>query len=427
VSATATAPRGSIPARPAPVRSVLRDAQFLRYLGGQAMSELGDQVWYVALSWSAVRLSSPAAAGVVLTLASLPRLALLLFGGVVADRFDIRRLMIGTDLLRTAITFAAAAIALTTPGITLLVVVTLIYGAASGVFMPAAGAMQPRLLEAEQYSRGAVASNMLARLALTLGAPIGGVLVAVGGLPLALAVNGVTFAVSVATLATVRPRPVIASERAAEVAPGTPKSASGYVGDLIDGARFLFGHPVLGPLTLINLVANLGFVGPMNIGLAELSNQRGWGPAGIGLMLTGFGAGAVTSALLLSRWRIRRHAGLWISGLCAASGLALAGMALAPSLDVAVAATLTLGLVTGPAAVASTVLTQQHTPDHLRGRVSSFNLLSIYGAVPIASVGTGVAIAAVGVTGAFVACGAIEAGAVLCLLFPGFRAANITS
>jgi predicted MFS family arabinose efflux permease len=293
--------------------------------------------------------------------------------------------------------------------------------------MPAAGAMQPRLLEAEQYSRGAVASNMLARLALTLGAPIGGVLVAVGGLPLALAVNGVTFAVSVATLATVRPRPVIASERAAEVAPGTPKSASGYVGDLIDGARFLFGHPVLGPLTLINLVANLGFVGPMNIGLAELSNQRGWGPAGIGLMLTGFGAGAVTSALLLSRWRIRRHAGLWISGLCAASGLALAGMALAPSLDVAVAATLTLGLVTGPAAVASTVLTQQHTPDHLRGRVSSFNLLSIYGAVPIASVGTGVAIAAVGVTGAFVACGAIEAGAVLCLLFPGFRAANITS
>jgi MFS family permease len=411
VSATVTAPAP-------PVRSALRHTQFLRYLGGQSLSELGDQVWYVALSWTAVRLGSPGTAGVVMTLASLPRIALMLFGGVIADRFDIRRLMLGTDVMRTVITFAAAAIALTRPGLGLLVVMALVYGAVDGLFMPAAEAMQPRLLEPEQYNSGAVANNLLGRLALSLGAPLGGVMVALGGLPLALAVDGVTFAISVATLATVRPRPLAAGL-------AKSRSASGYLSDLVVGARFLFREPVLGPLTAINLLGNLAFVGPMNLGLAELSDHRGWGPAGIGVLFAGFGVGAAGSALLLLRWRIQRAAGIWIAVLCAVSGVAIVSMALAPDLVVAVGATLALGLIIGPMAVASSVLAQQRTPDELRGRISSFNLLSSYGTVPLAVIGTGLGIAAIGITATFAVCGAISAAALLLLLAPGLRAAAI--
>ena len=425
MTATVTTPRPRMSAPNVRVGSALRDRQFLRYLGGQAASGLGDQVWYVAMSWSAVRLGSPAAAAIVLTLASLPRLALLLFGGVIADRFDIRRLMLGTDVLRTLITLTAAAIALAVSGIGLLVVIALVYGAVDGVFMPAAGAMQPRLLQPEQYTSGAVASSVLARLALAVGAPVGGVMVALGGLPLALAVNGVTFAVSVVTLATVRPRPVAAAADGDGHAGEGGKRASVYLRDLIFGARFLMRQPVLGPLTAVGLLANLGFVGPMNIGIAELSDHRGWGAAGIGLLLTGFGVGAAASALLLLRWKIRRGAGIWISVLCAISGAALLAMALAPDLAAAVAATAALGLVSGPMAVSSTVLAQQHSPDQLRGRLSSFNLLSTYGTVPVASVGTGLAIAAIGVTATFAVCGAIESASLLWLMAPGFRAAAI--
>jgi MFS family permease len=433
MTATIASPRARVPAPGMSAGFALRDPQFRRYLAGQAASGLGDQVWYVAMSWSAVRLGSPGTAALVLTLASLPRLALLLFGGVVADRFDIRRLMIGTDVLRTLITLAAAAVALAAPGIGLLVVVTLVYGAVDGVFMPAAGAMQPRLLRPEQYTSGAVASSVLARLALALGAPVGGVMVALGGLPLALAVNGVTFAVSVVTLATVRPRPVAAAAAAAAAPDGDERAAQGgrpgsvYLRDLILGARFLLRQPVLGPLTAVGLLANLGFVGPMNIGIAELSDRRGWGAGGIGLLLTGFGVGAAASALFLLRWKIRRGAAIWISSLCAVSGAALLAMALAPDLGAAVAAAAALGLVSGPMAVSSTVLAQQHSPDELRGRLSSFNLLSTYGTVPVASIGTGLAIAAIGVTATFAVCGAVESAALLWLLAPGFRAASITS
>jgi hypothetical protein len=53
-------------------RSAFREPQFLRYLTGQTISGLGDQIWFVALSWSAVRLASPATAGLLLMLSSVP-------------------------------------------------------------------------------------------------------------------------------------------------------------------------------------------------------------------------------------------------------------------------------------------------------------------------------------------------------------------
>jgi MFS family permease len=135
-------------------RTAWREPQFLRYLLGQTVSGLGDQVWYVALSWTAVHVGSPAVAGVLLTLSSVPRLGLMLFGGVIADRFDIRRLMMGSDIARTVVVFGAAGIALLRPGIPLLAVLALTFGIVDAVFMPAAGAMQPRLLQPAQFASG---------------------------------------------------------------------------------------------------------------------------------------------------------------------------------------------------------------------------------------------------------------------------------
>lgn len=84
---------------------------FPRYVAGQAVSVLGDQVWYVALSWSAVRLASPGAAGAIMAVSAVPRLAFLLYGGAIVDRNDSRRLMIVSDLLRCAVALVAAAVA----------------------------------------------------------------------------------------------------------------------------------------------------------------------------------------------------------------------------------------------------------------------------------------------------------------------------
>ncbi|MFD0593712.1 MFS transporter [Catellatospora coxensis] len=173
------------PAHPAPPADLPahRSPAFLRYLGGQAVSILGDQVWYVALSYSAVQLASPGAAGAVLAVSALPRLALLLFGGAIVDRYGPRRLMIGSDVARGAIALATAALALAQPSVALLVVVALLFGLADALFLPAAGAMLPRLLSPAQLTGGLALSGLTARLALTVGAPLGGLLLPLGGLP----------------------------------------------------------------------------------------------------------------------------------------------------------------------------------------------------------------------------------------------------
>jgi MFS family permease len=385
-----------------------REPIYLRYVAGQAVSVLGDQVWYVALSWMAVRLASPGVAGLVLAVSSLPRLALLLFGGAIVDRYGPRRLMIGSDLLRAVISLAAAGIALAAPGVPLLVLVALMFGLADAVFLPAAGTIAPRLLQPKQIASGAGINTLAARAALTVGAPLGGALVAVGGLPLACLVNAATFVVSVATLASVRPRPV------AEAAhPGPPQP---LLGAMRAGLAYLLRHRVLRVLLLVSLLANLGFVGPMNIGLALVSTARGWGAAGIGAMLAGFGIGAVIGALPMTRVRSGERA---IATVCAAvQGSAVFTIAIAPRLWTAVLATTLAGLTSGPLAVVITSLVQRFTHDRFRGRVASVNTLANLGVTPMAMAAMGAIAGRLGTIPAFAGSAVLElAAAAICVLW----------
>ncbi|GHD84113.1 hypothetical protein GCM10010508_02890 [Streptomyces naganishii JCM 4654] len=70
----------------------------------------GDNVYYLALSWAAVRAGSPAQAGIVPAVSAAPRALLMPAGGVVADRFGPRRVVIGSDAVRCAAVLAVAAL-----------------------------------------------------------------------------------------------------------------------------------------------------------------------------------------------------------------------------------------------------------------------------------------------------------------------------
>jgi predicted MFS family arabinose efflux permease len=389
---------------------------FGRYVGGQAISMLGDQVWYVALSWSAVQLASPAVAGAIMAVSALPRLAFLLLGGAIVDRHDSRRLMIGSDLLRCAVSLIAAAVAGWQLSVALLVAVALIFGAADAIFLPAASTVPPRLLPPERLSHGAALSAMTARLALTVGAPLGGVLVAAGGLTLACLVNAATFIISVLALRGLPPGLSARSSREPIFA------------DLRSGLRYLGGHRVLRTILLVSLLTNLGFVGPMNVGLAIVSDERGWGSAGIGRLLAGFGAGAVISSLAMMRLRWRGGVGQALALGGALQGIAVAAIAVAGSAWTAVAATVVVGLTSGVMGVLTSALTQARTDDAFRGRVGSVSSFANLGVTPIAMAVLGVAVDGIGLVPAFAASGALELiAATLCLTVADLRTARLPS
>ena len=111
-------------------------------------SLIGDGILLVALAWQVYALSgAPAAMSVVGFALSLPQVATLLFGGVVSDRFDRRKIMLCTDLVRGAVLAVLTVLSLTgVVQVWHIVALVAVYGAASGFFGPAFDSIVPRLV-----------------------------------------------------------------------------------------------------------------------------------------------------------------------------------------------------------------------------------------------------------------------------------------
>lgn len=124
-------------APPATAASAHRDPNVLRWLAAYTASLLGDSVYFLALGFAAAKTVPPAEVGVVMAVGAVPRALLMLGGGVVADRFGPRRVVIGSDAVRCVLILAAAVVLATAaPGLWLLVAVSLVFGVVDALFMP---------------------------------------------------------------------------------------------------------------------------------------------------------------------------------------------------------------------------------------------------------------------------------------------------
>ncbi|MFE7411601.1 MFS transporter [Streptomyces laurentii] len=401
-------------------RPAHRDPQVLRWLGAYTASTLGDSVYYLALSWAAVSGGSPAQAGLVMTVAAVPRALLMLVGGVVADRLGPLRVVLASDAVRCLATLGLAAVLfLASPGLWVLAVVGLVFGTVDALFLPAVGALPPRIADRDQLARVQGMRGIAYRMGAVLGAPLGGLAVAVGGSATAFTVAGVLFALSLPLLYALRLRPLPGEDT------GAPRGGTA-LRDLADGLRYLRGHRVLGPLMISILLADLGFVGPLNIGLAILAEQRGWGAGGIGWVLFGFGTGAGTASLLLTvRGRVPR-AGAVMGWSMTLGAVSIGALAFVPQLYVAALVALSVGLLAGLNGVLCNSLVQTEADPAYLGRVSAVSSLGSLGLAPLSFPLTGAAIGLWGPGPVFVVSASVCAvSGALALLVPSLRRAEL--
>lgn len=390
MTATLIAP-GTTTGRPAH-----RDPNVLRWLGAYTASMVGDSVYYIALSWAAVQAGSPTQAGVVMAVSAVPRALLMLGGGVVADRFGPRRVVIGSDAVRCAAVLAVAALLfLTSPGLWPLALLAVVFGTVDAVFMPAVGALPARVTSRDQLARVQGMRGLGIRFASIVGAPLGGLGVAVGGAAAAFAFAGLLIAVSVPLLISVRMRELPTDDKADD-RPASP------LGDLRAGLRYIRGHRVLAPLMLAIALGDLGFVGPLNVGLTLLADERGWGASGMGWVLSGFGTGAGAAALLLTvRGRLPR-AGRIAGCSIIAGSVAIGALAYVPGVVAAVGVALLIGLLAGlSGAMCGALLQTQADPAYL-GRVTAVSGLVSLGFAPLSMPLSAAAIGAWGTGPVFV-------------------------
>ncbi|MGW2614568.1 MFS transporter [Streptomyces sp. NPDC001500] len=407
-------------ARAADERPAHRDGNVLRWLAAYASSMAGDGVYYVALSWAAVQAGTPAQAGLVLSVSALPRAVLMLGGGVIADRFGPRRVVIGSDAVRCAAVLAVAGLLLLTgPRLWPLTALALVFGTVDAVFVPAVGALPARITDRGQLARVQGMRGLAYRFAVIVGAPLGGLGVAVGGAAAAFGLAGLLIALSLPLLLRVRMRELPPDDTAA--APGRTAWA-----DLVAGLRHIRRHPVLAPLTAAIALGDLGFVGPLNVGLTLLADERGWGASGMGWVLSGFGLGAGAASVLLTLRGRLPHAGRVAGWSILAGSLAIGALAYAPTLAAAVGTALLIGLLAGlSGAVCAALLQTQADPAYL-GRVTAVSSLVSLGLTPLSMPLSAAAVGAWGTGPVFVvSAGVCGLGGIVALAVPALRRAEL--
>lgn len=126
---------------------------------------------------------------------------------------------------------------------------------------------------------------------------------------------------------------------------------------------------MLGPLLLVVALGDLGFVGPLNVGLTLLADRRGWGASGVGWVLAGFGIGAGAASLLLAVRGRTPRAGLVLSVTIAGGAGAITALAHVPSVPAAVAAAVVIGLLAGLSGALCGALLQTEADPACLGRV----------------------------------------------------------
>jgi MFS family permease len=397
--------------------SPLRIRDFRLLWTGMTLSLLGDGVLLVALAWQTYALSNrPAAMGLVGVALTAPQVVLVLFGGLVSDRFDRRLVMMAADLLRCT---ALLVVALLTLGGSLelwhLVTFAVVYGSASAFFIPAFDALVPSVVPEEHLVEANALDQFLRPAALwLLGPALGGVLVASAGTGAAFALDAATFALSATCLYRMRAVPALEARSL---------SVRDAVLDLREGFRFVAAHRWLWVTFTAATLTYLLFLGPIEVLVPYLvRNELGGTARDLGVVLAGGGVGALVAAVVIGWTGLPQQAMTFTYVVWALATLGVAGYGLAESRWHAMSAAAFIAGFEALGAVAWTTVKQRLVPRPLLGRVSSFDWFISVALVPVSYAVTAPAAAYWGVRETLLGAGVIGSLVTLAFLFvPGVR------
>lgn len=365
--------------RPARARMLrpLAGRDFRLVFSGETISLLGDQFHFVALAWLALQMTgSGLVLGTVLMVSGIPRAIFILVGGALADRASPRTVMLASNALRAVVVGILAVLVLSGRAeLWQLYLLALIFGAVDAFFWPALTAMVPMLVDEDDLAAANGLMEGTIRLTGLIGPALAGLLVAAVGTGLAFGIDAASFVVAALALVLIR-----GGRRAA----ASEEAETGMLGTIRAGVAYAWKDPAIRSLLLLSAVLNFAINGPISVGLAWLADNRfEGGAAAFGIMLAAFGGGAVVGAVAAgSMGRIRELGWLTLLG-CAAEGVALGLIGLAPSVLAVVVMNLVLGLGIGFLNVRVVAWLQARTPEALIGRVMSLVILGGVALTPI--------------------------------------------
>jgi predicted MFS family arabinose efflux permease len=360
------------------VFDVLRYRNFLALWIGQLVSQVGDQFVIIAILVLINQLTdSSVPVGIVGLCFTAPQLLLGLWGGVFADRWNRKAVMIGSDVLR-GLAVLALVMVRDASQFYVLYLVTFAISSLGVFFSPARNAVIPNIVP-EQFL---LAANALIQssqvIAMIMGASIAGFVVDWLGIEFAFVFDALTFFASGVAIVTMRiPRTSLRTQQ-------------GDIGEiwaqLKEGLAFIKRNPFLTNLMVITGQATFGFAAIFVLGVMHLGTELGVDAKGFGILYAVEGLGVVIGGAMLTNFLNRVRAN-WVVATCmVALGLSIVAFAAAPSYALVVVSMIVIGLSIVSARAALATLTQALVPDEKRGRVESA-VTMVIGAATSASAG----------------------------------------
>jgi MFS family permease len=355
--------------------SVRKHRNYRLFFTGQVISLVGTWMQNVALAWYVIELThSAVAVGFLAFCRFVPFTVFGLLSGVVADRFDNRRLVMTTQTASMVVAAALTILALSGAEIVWLAYVLAAAAGTALVFdAPGRHALTFQMVGRDELPNAIALNASLFNASRVIGPAAAGVIIAAFGVGVCFGLNTLSFLAVLTSLALMRTEDLVPLDR--------PEQPPTWIGGIREGLSYARRSPrVRLVLAMTTVVSTVGF--NFHVLVPVLASETlDAGPRTFGLLSAAFGAGALTGALLSASLGLAS----WKAMITGVGGFSVSLLALAP-LDTVIACTALLFVVGACFTLwtsNSQSLLQLTAPDHLRGRVLSLYLFALAGLAPL--------------------------------------------
>src|SRR5215469_7899158 len=349
---------------------VLRNRNYSLLFWGQLISSAGTQMQVVAVAWQVYLLTHSAVAlGLIGLVQAVPRLIFSLVGGVFADVFDRRKLLITIEIVLASMS-AILALCTASHVINMVIIysVVLIAASVSSFEFPTRQAMIPTLVRREEMSDALSLSMVMMQLTFVIGPTVGGFAIAWIGVANTYWFDVISYFVVIGSLLLM-------------VVPRVPieKRAQAGFGALLDGMRFLRAHPIILAVLSLDFFATF-FGSPRALLPVYASGILHVGAQGLGFLIAATSIGAVVLTPLTGRIGRIRQQGFGVAAAIVGWGLCIIafGFSTGP-LWLSMLFLAGAGACDMVSMVLRHLIIQLTSPDEMRGRMSAVNAMFVIG------------------------------------------------
>lgn len=351
------------------VKEIFKNKNFLHYFIADSLGKIADNYFFIFLTWLALeQTGSPAYAGMLLMANSIPRLALMIFGGVLADKIQPHTILrVGNIIQAVGLGVVLVWVTVGTIPVAGLFIVAIAFGIIDAFSTPASMSAIPRIVPRRLLLK---ANSLIGGLEMGIfvgGALLAGAAIQFGSLEFATIVNLLLYALSAIVFLSVKLVLVDAKtqEKASEIQ------------QIKNGLKYVWKKPVLRANTLLLAATNIAISGPITIGFLLIVTEKfGLGPIYYTVIFALFGVGTLIGALSVGLRQNVRGPGRIIIANYIINGLGLISIAFLPNIWLIMALTLLLGFIGGVSGTINSTWIQLNTRRSMLGRVSAITMIA---------------------------------------------------